>query len=138
MSRAEEPDRGVPGGKSIVSPGPLDALKASRRLTRDELLAIRCSVERLTPGQRDRYFTELAFLLSEDLLSVHTALNQNQAAIKEFDASARASLNEIRGTIEKFDKASRRLTRWLIGLTVVLIILTGAIAWFTILLARRG
>ena len=48
------------------------------------------------------------------------------------------ALGETRRAIERFDDSSRRLTRWLIGLTVVLVILTGVIAWFTILLSKRG
>ena len=41
-------------------------------------------------------------------------------------------------TIREFDRSSRRLTRWLITLTVVLVALTLVIAGFTILLWRRG
>ena len=48
------------------------------------------------------------------------------------------TLGETRRAIERFDDSSRKLTRWLIGLTVVLIILTIVIAAFTILLWRRG
>ena len=48
------------------------------------------------------------------------------------------ALNENRSAIQRFDESSRRLTRWLIGLTVVLVILTIVIAAFTILLWRRG
>ena len=40
--------------------------------------------------------------------------------------------------ISRFDQTSRRLTRWLIGLTIVLVVLTGVIAWFTILLALKS
>ena len=48
------------------------------------------------------------------------------------------ALNESRSAIQRFDESSRKLTRWLIGLTAVLIILTIVIAAFTILLWRRG
>ena len=48
------------------------------------------------------------------------------------------ALNENRSAIQRFDESSRRLTRWLIGLTVVLVILTIVIAGFTILLWMRG
>jgi len=40
--------------------------------------------------------------------------------------------------ISRFDQTSPRLTRWLIGLTIVLVVLTGVIAWFTILLALKS
>ena len=48
------------------------------------------------------------------------------------------TLTETRRAIERFDSSSRTLTRWLIGLTIVLVILTIVIAAFTILLWRRG
>lgn len=119
-----------------------EALRGRDRLTRNELAQIQWNFQEepkvLTPEDRDRYFSELRLLLGDDLILVQTALNKNQTAIKEFDTSTRASLQEVRSTIEKFDQSSRRLTRWLIGLTVVLVVLTGVIAWFTILLARRG
>lgn len=48
------------------------------------------------------------------------------------------ALGETRRAVKSFDDSSRKLTRWLIGLTVVLIILTIVIAAFTILLWKRG
>ncbi|HEV2314201.1 MAG TPA: hypothetical protein VGR94_02765 [Candidatus Acidoferrales bacterium] len=48
------------------------------------------------------------------------------------------TLGETRRAIERFDDSSRKLTRWLIRLTVILVILTVVIAGFTILLWRRG
>ncbi|HEV2287561.1 MAG TPA: hypothetical protein VGR81_01255 [Candidatus Acidoferrales bacterium] len=39
--------------------------------------------------------------------------------------------------IRQFDKSSRTLTCWLIGLTIVLVVLTLVIAGFTILLAFK-
>lgn len=107
------------------------------RLTRNELDKVRCSLTHLDSNQRNRYFSELLLLLGDDLVSVQAALNNNQEAIKEFDASTRASLQEVRATIETFDTASRRLTRWLIGLTVVLVVLTLAITVFTVLVWLR-
>lgn len=76
------------------------------RLTRCELDKIRCSIQHLTPNERDRYFSELFFLLADDLVAVQGALDKNREAIKEFD------------------KSSRRLTRWLIWLTWALVALT--------------
>ncbi|MHB8525582.1 MAG: hypothetical protein ACYDD2_05415 [Candidatus Acidiferrales bacterium] len=46
----------------------------------------------------------------------------------------RRSLHAIR----QFDESSRKLTRWLIRLTFILVILTIVIAGFTILLWKRG
>ncbi len=88
-------------------------------LTRNELDKIRCSIQHLTPNERDRYFSELFLLLADDLVSVHGALNENRSAI------------------EQFDESSRRLNRWLIRLTVVLVVLTLVIAGFTIVLAVK-
>lgn len=48
------------------------------------------------------------------------------------------AISDTEKALVQFDESSRRLTRWLIGLTVVLVILTGVIAWFTILLVRRA
>jgi hypothetical protein len=39
-------------------------------------------------------------------------------------------------TVQQFEKSSSRLTQWLIGLTVVLLLLTGVIAWYSYVLAR--
>lgn len=47
------------------------------------------------------------------------------------------ALGETRRAIKSFDNSSRKLTRWLIWLTVVLVVLTLVIAGFTILLWRR-
>lgn len=126
-------------GKSLESPGsPVDALGAAHRLTRSQLVDIRSHVAGLAPHARDRYFAELLLQLGDDLVSVQTALGQNQGAIKEFDASTRASLDDVRSTIKKFDESSSKLTLWLLGLTVVLVVLTFVIAGFTILLWTRG
>jgi hypothetical protein len=38
--------------------------------------------------------------------------------------------------VQQFEKSSSRLTQWLIGLTVVLLILTGVIAWYSYVLVR--
>jgi hypothetical protein len=38
--------------------------------------------------------------------------------------------------VQQFEKSSSRLTQWLIGLTVVLLLLTGVIAWYSYVLAR--
>ena len=48
------------------------------------------------------------------------------------------TLGETRRAIERFDDSSRKLTRSLIRLTVILVILTIVIAGFTILLWKRG
>lgn len=48
------------------------------------------------------------------------------------------TLLETQQAIERFNVGSARLTKWLIWLTVVLVILTIAIAWFTILLWKRS
>ena len=37
--------------------------------------------------------------------------------------------------VQQFEKSSSRLTQWLIGLTVVLLILTGVIAWYSYVLS---
>ena len=111
----------------MVSDRPLSTLNEIKhalydlpRLTRNELDKVRTSFAHLTPNERDRYFSELFLLLADDLVSVQGALNENRSAI------------------EHFDKSSRKLTRWLIALTVVLVALTLVIAGFTILLWRRG
>ena len=51
--------------------------------------------------------------------------------------AARVAYEQVLAT-KSFDQSSRRLTRWLIALTVVLVALTLVIAGFTILLWRRG
>ena len=51
--------------------------------------------------------------------------------------AARVAYEQVLAT-KSFDRSSRKLTRWLIGLTVVLVILTIVIAGFTILLWRRS
>jgi hypothetical protein len=89
------------------------------RLTRNELDKIRCSIQHLTPNERDRYFSELFLLLADDLVSVQGALNENRSAI------------------EHFDESSQRLSRWLIGLTIVLVVLTVVIAVFTTVLVFK-
>lgn len=89
------------------------------RLTRNELERIRCSLQHLTGHERDRYFSELFFLLTDNLLSVHGALTENRIAIQHFD------------------KSSQRLSRWLIGLTIVLVLLTIVITGLTIALVFK-
>ena len=110
----------MPGERALNSLNEIrHALYDLPRLTRDELDKVRCSLQHLAPYERDRYFSELFFLLGDDLLLVQSALNENRSAT------------------EHFDQSSRKLTRWLIGLTVVLIVLTLVIAGFTILLWKR-
>ncbi|HXT86794.1 MAG TPA: hypothetical protein VN745_07210 [Verrucomicrobiae bacterium] len=60
-----------------------------------------------------------------DILNLRVAIQLDQA------------LGETRRAIRDFDTSSRKLTRWLIGLAVALVILTLVIAWFTILLALK-
>lgn len=110
----------------MVSERPLSTLNEIKqalydlpRLTRNELDRVRCSLNHLDPNQRNRYFSELFLLLGDDLVSVQAALNEN------------------RGAIEHFDKSSQRLSRWLIGLTIVLVALTVVIAVFTTVLVFK-
>ncbi len=49
---------------------------------------------------------------------------------------ARFALEQI-WTVKAFEKSSSRLTKLLIGLTVALLILTGILTYFTIVLARK-
>jgi hypothetical protein len=60
-----------------------------------------------------------------DILNLRVAIQLDQA------------LGETRQAIRDFDTSSRRLTRWLIWLTVALVILTLVIAGFTILLVYK-
>jgi hypothetical protein len=39
-------------------------------------------------------------------------------------------------TVQEFDQRNGKLTRWLIVLTVLLVVLTGVITYFTVLLAN--
>ncbi len=91
-------------------------LASMARLTPEEMEGALPHVQFLPSDALHRYFAELLFVLAGDLESLRTALGENRDAIK------------------RFDESSRRLTRWLIGLTVVLVILTIVIAWFTVLL----
>ncbi len=50
--------------------------------------------------------------------------------------AARVAYEQVLAT-KSLDQSSRNLTRLLIWLTGALVVLTGLIAWFTILLARR-
>lgn len=61
-----------------------------------------------------------------DILNLRVAIQLDQA------------LGETRQAIKDFDASSRKLTRWLIGLTVALVVLTIVIAGFTILLAFKN
>lgn len=49
---------------------------------------------------------------------------------------ARFTLEQIRA-VRRFERSSTRLTYWLIVLTFVLVVLTGAIAWLTWVLVHR-
>ena len=101
-----------------------ERLEQMEKLTSAELQEIASHVQFLSDGKDSplvhRYFAEIVLRLAGDLISLKTALDQNREAIRSFDES------------------SRKHTRWLIGLTVVLVILTIVIAGFTILLWRRG
>jgi hypothetical protein len=116
-------------------------LSRLERLTREELDEVPVHAEFLPPGALYRYFAELLVLLTGDIISLKAALDENRDVIRESDQasrrdmlSLRAALDENRKAIHSFDQASRNLTRWLIGLTVVLVALIFVIAWFTILL----
>jgi hypothetical protein len=50
---------------------------------------------------------------------------------------ARFALEQI-WAVKTFERSSSRLTKWLIGLTGALLVLTAALTYFTIILARRG
>lgn len=47
------------------------------------------------------------------------------------------ALNENRSAIQRFDESSRRLTGWLIWLTITLVVLTVVIAVFTAVLVFK-
>ena len=98
-------------------------LEQMERLTREQIQEIASHVQFLR-GENEvrlvhRYFAELLVLLGGDLLSVQGALNENRDAIQHFDES------------------SRRLNRWLVGLTVALVFLTVVIAIFTTVLVFK-
>ena len=48
------------------------------------------------------------------------------------------TMNENVEAVKSFDRASRKLTYWLIALTIVLVVCTVAVTWFTVLLWMRG
>lgn len=50
---------------------------------------------------------------------------------------ARFALEQIRA-VKAFERSSSTLTKWLVGLTGALLVLTAALTYFTIILARRG
>jgi hypothetical protein len=50
-------------------------------------------------------------------------------------AMRRLVLQDLRA-LQNFEQSSRKLTKWLIGLTVVLVVLTIVIAFYTVVLAR--
>lgn len=54
------------------------------------------------------------------------------------DAESMLELVENTEAIKSFDESSRKLTRWLIRLTILLVVLTLVIAGFTVLLWIRG
>lgn len=62
---------------------------------------------------------------ASDILNLRVAIQLDQA------------LGETRQVIKEFDASSRKLTRWLIGLTVALVVLTVVIAAFTIVMAFK-
>jgi uncharacterized membrane protein len=94
-------------------------LMRTDRLTREEMDEAAGHVQFLLSDALHRYFAELLSVVADDLVSLRATMQENLKAIKSFD------------------QASRKLAGWLIGLTVVLVVLTIVIAWFTIVLVLR-
>ncbi len=70
-------------------------------------------------------------LTSDEIRDLFPWMNQvSQVAMR------RLTLQSLQA-VQKFEDSSRKLTKWLIGLTVVLVILTIVIAFYTIVLARK-
>jgi hypothetical protein len=40
--------------------------------------------------------------------------------------------------VQRFESSSSKLTKWLLGLTIALVVLTGILIYFTVLLARKS
>jgi len=110
----------VPPERALATKQEIEqALADLPRLTRGELETIRVSINHLSTNERHRFFTELILCLTDEMTSLGKTMDQNRQAICEFD------------------RTSQKLNKWLIGLTVVLVALTLAIAFFTVLLWVR-
>ena len=96
-----------------------DSGQLMERLLRDDSL---------TPEEIHKLLPRIRYLTGEATEALRVRL----------DAESMLAVSENTETIRKFDQSSRRLNRWLIALTVALVILTGVIAWFTILLALKS
>jgi hypothetical protein len=44
----------------------------------------------------------------------------------------------LQESIEKLDRSSSKLSKWLLGLTVVLVVMTGVLVWLTVVLVKAG
>lgn len=102
-------------------------LRGTDRLSRGDLEKSHANIAMLPEGYLHRLFFEGMLLLSGDLVS----LGRETASLKK-------EMGETREAIKSFDTASRKLSGWLIVLTVALVVLTVVIAGFTILLWKRS
>jgi len=100
------------------------------RLTREELDEGLSHVPFLLNDSLHRYFAELMSALAADLVLLNGAMRGNLDAVLSLKGTMEQNLTAVRS----FDEASRKATGWLIGLTVVLVILTIVLAFFTVLL----
>jgi hypothetical protein len=74
-------------------------------------------------------------LTSEEIRDLFPHLNQiSETGMRRLNAHL--ALKNLEA-VQKFEQSSSRLTRWLIGLTFVLVVLTIVIACYTVVLARK-
>jgi hypothetical protein len=75
-----------------------------------------------------------AKLTTQEVQDLFPYMNQLSIA-GERRLTAELALQNLEA-VQKFETSSSKLTQWLIGLTVVLLLLTGVIAWYSYVLAR--
>jgi hypothetical protein len=109
-------------------------LSQPSKLTGEELDEGLSHVQFLPNDSLHRYFGELLSALAADIVSLNGTVQGNLNALM----SLRTTMTENLTAIRSFDDSSRKATRWLIGLTVVLVILTIVLTLFTVLLWSRS
>jgi len=84
----------------------------------------------------ERRLKDPARLTSQEVRELMPVMNQiSESGMRRLGAEL--SLQNLEA-VQKFEKSSSRLTRWLIGLTIVLVVLTLVISYFSFVLAGKA
>lgn len=84
------------------------------------------------------HYTDHRYATIEALRRLKVTNVELRTTITTASADVRASITDLRDTLHEEERVIKRLTTWLVWLTVGLVVMTAVLVWLTVLLLRHG